>query len=239
MLVQDYHFALLPRMIRERLPDAIIITFWHIPWPNSEVFSVCPWREQILEGLLGSSIIGFHIQLHCNNFIESVDRFLESRIDREDAAISYGGETTLVHSYPISIEWPEPPLGRQPRWRNACPVANDTVCRRTSSCCVGVERLDYTKGILDRFHALGRVLPPASRMDRQAGVPAGGGAQPEHFAGLPAASPGMPRLSSTTINERYGREGYQPIILLDEHQTAGAALRGLSRRRRLRGQQPA
>ncbi len=107
ILIQDYHFALLPRLIRERLPDATIITFWHIPWPNSEVFGICPWRDQILDGLLGSSIVGFHIQFHCNNFIDSVDRFLESRIDRESAAISYGGQATLVHSYPISIEWPD------------------------------------------------------------------------------------------------------------------------------------
>ncbi|HEY4191187.1 MAG TPA: trehalose-6-phosphate synthase, partial [Mesorhizobium sp.] len=114
VLVQDYHFALLPRMIRERLPEAIVITFWHIPWPNSEVFSICPWREKILDGLLGSSIIGFHTQFHCNNFIESVDRFLESRIEREDSAISYGGETSLVHAYPISIEWPPDLLATLP-----------------------------------------------------------------------------------------------------------------------------
>ena len=83
MLVQDYHFALLPRMIRERLPRATIITFWHIPWPNPETFSICPWREEIIDGLLGSSILGFHTRFHCNNFLEGVDRFLESRIDRE------------------------------------------------------------------------------------------------------------------------------------------------------------
>ena len=77
ILIQDYHFALLPRLIRERLPDATIVTFWHIPWPNSEVFGICPWRDQILDGLLGSSIVGFHIQFHCNNFIDTVDRFLE------------------------------------------------------------------------------------------------------------------------------------------------------------------
>src|SRR5690606_15646018 len=83
VLVQDYHFALLPRMIREKLPDAIIITFWHIPWPNSESFGICPWREEILAGLLGSSIIGFHTRFHCHNFLDSIDRYLESRVERE------------------------------------------------------------------------------------------------------------------------------------------------------------
>jgi trehalose-6-phosphate synthase len=86
ILVQDYHFALAPRMIRERLPRATIISFWHIPWPNAEGFGICPWRKELLEGLLGSSTVGFHTQLHCNNFLDAVDRYLESRIDREQLA---------------------------------------------------------------------------------------------------------------------------------------------------------
>lgn len=106
VLVQDYHFALAPRMIRERLPNATIITFWHIPWPNSEVFGICPWREAILDGLLGSSVIGFHTQLHCNNFVETADRFIECHIDRERSTISVGGHCALVRPYPISIDWP-------------------------------------------------------------------------------------------------------------------------------------
>ena len=88
VLVQDYHFAILPRMIRERLPRATVITFWHIPWPNAETFSICPWREEIIDGLLGSSILGFHTRFHCNNFLEGVDRFMESRIDRERNSVT-------------------------------------------------------------------------------------------------------------------------------------------------------
>ena len=91
VLVQDYHFALLPRMVRTRLPKATIVTFWHIPWPNSETFSICPWREEIIDGLLGSTILGFHTQFHCNNFLESADRFMESRIDREHASVTSRG----------------------------------------------------------------------------------------------------------------------------------------------------
>ena len=92
VLVQDYHFALLPRMIRERLPEATIITFWHIPWPNPEAFAICPWRDELLDGLLGSSILGFHTQFHCNNFLDTVDRLLEARVDRETFTVSYRGE---------------------------------------------------------------------------------------------------------------------------------------------------
>ena len=95
-------------MIRKRLPDATIITFWHIPWPNSETFGICPWKEEIIDGLLGSSIIGFHTQFHCNNFFETVDRFIESRIDRENAA-GDAGRARDARSAPI----PFPSSGRR------------------------------------------------------------------------------------------------------------------------------
>lgn len=159
VLVQDYHFALAPRMIRERLPRATIITFWHIPWPNPEVFGILPWREEVLEGMLGSSILGFHTQFHCNNFFDTVDRFLEARVDRETFTISYGGEPTEVRRYPISIEWPPAALVHQPpveecrrRVRERLSLAPDTLLG------VGVDRLDYTKGIAQRLRAYGELL---------------------------------------------------------------------------------
>ena len=106
VLVQDYHFALAPAMIRKRLPAATVIMFWHIPWPNAENMGICPWRNELLEGLLGSSILGFHTQLHCNNFVDSVDRYLETRIDREQNAVVMQGHRTLIRPYPIALEWP-------------------------------------------------------------------------------------------------------------------------------------
>lgn len=106
ILVQDYHLALVPALIRERLPRATVIMFWHIPWPNSERLGICPWRRELLQGMLGSSIVGFHTQSHCNNFLDSVDRFLEARIDREKNAVVQQGHPTLVRPYPISVEWP-------------------------------------------------------------------------------------------------------------------------------------
>src|SRR5215510_9355094 len=113
VLVQDYHFALLPKMVREKLPDATIITFWHIPWPNAETFGICPWKEEIIAGLLGSSVLGFHTQFHCNNFLDTVDRFIESRIDRELASVTVSRHETFVRPYPISIEWPPAALAGQ------------------------------------------------------------------------------------------------------------------------------
>src|SRR3954469_964009 len=106
VLVQDYHFALLPAMVRRKLPRATILTFWHIPWPNPESFGICPWREELLEGLLGSTIVGFHTPYHCKNFLDGVDRYLEARIEHEHSSISFQDKETLVESYPISAEWP-------------------------------------------------------------------------------------------------------------------------------------
>src|SRR5215468_8266903 len=104
VLVQDYHFALAPAMIHKRLPAATVIVFWPIPWPNAERMGICPWRNELLEGMLGSSIIGFHTQLNCNNFLDSVDRYLETRIDREQNAVVMHGQRTLIRPYPIALE---------------------------------------------------------------------------------------------------------------------------------------
>jgi trehalose 6-phosphate synthase len=159
VLVQDYHLALVPAMIRERLPRATIATFWHIPWPNAETFGICPWKEEIIEGLLGSTIVGFHTQFHCNNFIECVDRFLESRIDREIQAVSLGGHQALIRPYPISIEWPPKVLERLPA-TNKCrsEILGRFDLPEHIKIVVGIERFDYTKGIIDRMRAIEALL---------------------------------------------------------------------------------
>lgn len=218
VLVQDYHFALLPKMIRERLPNATIITFWHIPWPNPEAFGICPWREEILEGLLGSSILGFHTRFHCNNFLDAVDRFMECRIDRETSTISFGKKLTQVNSYPISIEWPptwmKAPKKSVPDCQSMIRQANGI--QPSVKVGVGVDRLDYTKGILERFHAVERLLD----------------LYPEwigRFSFVQIAAPSRTSISeyqsfenqvratAGRINRRFSHEGYQPIVLKVEH----------------------
>ncbi|WP_085316850.1 alpha,alpha-trehalose-phosphate synthase (UDP-forming) [Derxia lacustris] len=159
VLVQDYHFALLPKLIRERLPQATIITFWHIPWPNPESFGICPWRTEILEGLLGSTILGFHTPYHCQNFLQAVDRFLEARITREDSVVTFHGRRTKVQDYPISIHWE----ALSPEQRQAAVVARERIRAgygfADGHCfALGVDRLDYTKGIVERFHAVEAML---------------------------------------------------------------------------------
>ena len=159
VLVQDYHFALLPRLIRERRPNATVITFWHIPWPNPEAFAICPWRTELLHGLLGSSILGFHTQFHCNNFLDTVDRLVEARVDRETFTVSHLGKDTAVHRYPISIEWPPAALAHVPGVAEARESVRVRLgLPREHKLGIGIERLDYTKGIVERFHAVGRLL---------------------------------------------------------------------------------
>jgi len=217
VLVQDYHLALLPRMIRERLPEAIVITFWHIPWPNPEAFSICPWRAEILEGLLGSSILGFHTRSHCNNFMDTVDRLLESRVDRENFTVSYGGVLTAVKRYPISIEWPPPPeLLAKPVEQCRTGVRQRLRLGADHLLGVGVDRLDYTKGVLERFRAIERLLELEPRwiglfsfVQIAAPTRASIGEYQQYEAQV--------RALAAEINERFGRGGYAPIILKIEH----------------------
>jgi trehalose 6-phosphate synthase len=159
VLVQDFHLALAPRMIRNALPSATIITFWHIPWPNPEAFDICPWRAELLDGLLGSTVLGFHTQFHCNNFFDTVDRLLEARVDREMFTVTFRGALTTVKRYPISIEWPTPPhltTTSVPACRTTVRARHGLPARHAIG--VGVDRLDYTKGIEERFQAVERLL---------------------------------------------------------------------------------
>ena len=225
ILVQDYHFALVPRLIRERLPRAMVITFWHIPWPNAEHFGICPWRDEILDGLLGSSILGFHTQFHCNNFIYSVDRYLESRIDRERNAVVRSGRGTLVRSYPISVEWP-------PQWLQGLPSVAD--CRTgvraelglapDVQLGIGVDRLDYTKGIEERLLAVERLFEQRADLHGRftfIQIAAPSRVEIERYRELNEST----ILLTDRVNKRFGRAGWQPIVLLREHHEQNAIFR--------------
>lgn len=158
VLVQDYHFALLPRMIKERRRDARVAIFWHIPWPNSEAFGICPWQRELLDGLLGADLIGLHVQDHCNNLLETVDRTLEARVDWARFCVTRGGHQTLVRPFPISVaagsaETP-PHDDSLPHLERAALLAKHGL--RAAFMGVGVDRIDYTKGIPERFHGIER-----------------------------------------------------------------------------------
>ena len=226
VLVQDYHFALLPRMIRERLPRATVLTFWHIPWPNSEQFGICPWRDELLAGLLGSSILGFHTQFHCNNFLDAVDRYLEARIDREQNAV--------VHQRAVDAGAALPDLDRVAERvapeRALRPPSAGRACSRSSGCLpnallgVGVDRLDYTKGIEERLLAVERLLERAPSLRGR-------------FSFVQLAAPSravIPRYRELAesvseiadrVNQRFASGSYRPVILKRAHHEPPAVFR--------------
>jgi len=155
LLLQDYHFALLPRLIKEQRPDARVAIFWHIPWPNPEAFRICPWQRDLLEGLLGADLIGFHVQAHCNNFLETVDRALEALTEWDRFSVNRQGHLTLVRPFPISVAGPEaiPAAEQSDRDADRRYVLKE-IGFEVPFLGVGVDRVDYTKGILERFRAV-------------------------------------------------------------------------------------
>ncbi len=168
VFVQDYHFTLLPRLVKAARPDARVAIFWHIPWPNPEAFGICPWQAELLDGLLGADLIGFHIPLHCNNFLSTVDRVFEARTDREHMTVSRHGHITAVRPYPVSVAFDGTVEGgflapmdesKQQQERTA---ARKELLRefgvRAETLAVGVDRLDYTKGIVERLLALEHLI---------------------------------------------------------------------------------
>jgi trehalose 6-phosphate synthase len=217
VLVHDYHFALLPRMIQEVLPAATIIAFWHIPWPNPEAFGICPWREEVLDGLLGSSILGFHTQFHCNNFVDTVDRFLEARADREMFTVSYRGQPTAVRRYPISIEWPpSPDLITKSVAQCRLDVRERHDLPPDHAIGVGVDRLDYTKGIEERLRAVERLLETEPQWA-------------DRFTFIQLAAPTRSRIGqyqeyeqrvralAARINDRFASARHPAVVLQVEH----------------------
>jgi trehalose-6-phosphate synthase len=252
VFVQDYHFALLPRIIKQVRPDARVAIFWHIPWPNAETFGICPWQAELINGLLGADVIGFHLQAHCNNFLETVDRVLEARTDWEHFSVRRNGHHSVVHPYPISVAWDEQKtvvesfqsdepavdankkslrpakmkLGNSITEGYASAMARPSESALTMGSLhrelgiegkrllLGVDRLDYTKGIVERLLAIEHLFQQ----------------YPWYLAQIvfvQIASPSRTRIPSYAglrvqvketverINRRYESSHWKPIILIE------------------------
>jgi trehalose 6-phosphate synthase len=217
IFIQDYHFALLPKIIKEKRPDAILVQFWHIPWPNPEAFRICPWKDELLEGLLGNDLLGFHIRHHCNNFIDTVDREMEARADREKSAIVFKGKTTYIRHFPISIDFD---AIAERATKNGI---EDEITRLKTKyhlfdkfIGVGVDRLDYTKGVPEKLKAVDLFLEK----------------NPEYrgrFVFVQLGAPSRTHIPSykeineeidacvERINWKYGSGHWLPILLFREH----------------------
>lgn len=155
ILIQDYHFALLPEMIRKIKPEARIAIFWHIPWPNPESFGICPWQNEILKGMLGADLIGFHTQYHCNNFLETVNSALESRVQWANFSVKRAGHTTLVKPFPIGIDVSLKDFEVIEKKENLSKLL-ETYGIAAQYVGVGVDRIDYAKGLKEKFLAIER-----------------------------------------------------------------------------------
>jgi alpha,alpha-trehalose-phosphate synthase [UDP-forming] len=215
VLVQDYHFALLPRMIKESRPDARVAIFWHIPWPNPEAFRICPWQRELVDGLLGADLIGFHIQAHCTNFLQTVDRIVESRISWEHFSVQRLEHLTSVRPFPISVEFTDvtadPPPQSAYEERAALLKGLGVEAALMG---VGVDRMDYTKGILERFLAVERFLEKYPRYQGvftfvQIGAPTR--THIKRYHDLQAEM----EAEADRINWRFQADQWKPIVLLN------------------------
>jgi trehalose-6-phosphate synthase len=155
ILIQDFHFALLPDLIKKEKPGARVAIFWHIPWPNPESFGICPWQAEILKGMLGADLIGFHTQYHCNHFLETVNRALESRVSWEDFSIKIGNHTTYIKPFPISISFTLRDYDAISLRKDPAEIMSDHGIS-ASLIGIGVDRIDYTKGLIEKFQAIER-----------------------------------------------------------------------------------
>lgn len=219
VFIQDYHFALLPRMLRNARSNLVIAQFWHIPWPNREVFRAFPWHAELLDGLLGNDLLGFHLPHHCQNFLQTVDCSIEARVDPAGSEIYRGAHSTLVRPFPIGIDFDEHAdlaesdqvAAQMRRWRKELSLSGKLLG-------IGIDRLDYTKGIPERLRFLDRLLErnPGYRgklVFVQIAVPS--------RSTLPAYRQieGEVESLAAQINLRWGTAFWRPVILLKRHYT--------------------
>jgi trehalose 6-phosphate synthase len=217
VLVQDYHFALAPRMLRRRLPSSTIATFWHIPWPSAEVFDRCPQASALIHGLLGSHVLGFQTPGDCRNFLDSAGTLPGATIDRQRSTVTYQGTTTTVRAYPVGVEWASELVRTMP------PAAEcrEHVCRDLqipagSRLVIGVDRLDYSKGLDEKCRTVERLLE--TQPDWRGRLVLVQVAEPSRGC-LPAYRAAREHLVATVdrVNARFGGGGYRPIVLIESH----------------------
>ena len=220
LLVQDYHFALLPRMIKEARPDARVAIFWHIPWPNAEAFGICPWQRELIDGLLGADLIGFHIQSHCNNFLETVDCAVEAITEWDRFAVNRQGHVTRVRPYPISVAFPE--IAPQDEPVRSSGSERAVLCEElgieATLLGVGVDRVDYTKGILERFSGIERFLELNPAYQRRFTFVQIGAPSRTHIDRYKKFFDEV-SAEAERINARFQAGRWKPILLLKRHHT--------------------
>lgn len=216
VFVQDYHFALLPRLLKEARPDLVVAQFWHIPWPHPETFQVCPWAADVLRGMLGNDLLAFQTQHHCNNFLDTVDRTVECRIDRDRFAALCGGHESLVRPHPISVD---PDLAEEylgPAWERRAAALRRRHRLDDRPLLVGIDRVDYTKGIPERLSAVERLLVSRPELKESFHFVQVGAPSRTHLPAYRDLNEEVQRLADR-INWAHGTPGWQPVVFLNEH----------------------
>ena len=219
VFIHDYHFCLLPRLLKQSGGNKLMIAhFWHIPWPNRETFRAFPWKEELLEGLLGSDLLGFHIRYHCLNFLDTVDRSLEAKVDYDRFEITRGGKVTKVHPFPIGIDFAtHAALTHSPAVDHAMEQWRKRFRLQDKLIGAGIERLDYTKGIPERLRGLDLFFEQHPEYVNkivfvQVAVPSR-----SHLPQYRQIEDEVDRLVEE-VNWRWGNPFWKPVILVKEHQ---------------------
>ncbi len=218
VMIQDYHAALLPRLIKAERPDARVSIFWHIPWPNPEAFQICPWRHDLLDGLLGADVVAFHIQAHCNNFLDTVDHSIECRIEWDRFTVNRNNHVTMVRPHPISVVFPEEKQETHEAsgyLRNRGKIL-PALGAETIFLGVGVDRVDYTKGILERFRGIERFLDKYPHYSRKFTFVQFGAPSRTHIPRYKDLLAEV-HMEAERINARFQNDGWKPIVLYGEH----------------------
>ena len=231
VFIQDYHFGLLPQMLKQANPDLIVAQFWHISWPNREKFRAFPWKDELLDGMLGNDLLGFHLRQHCHNFLDTIDRGVEALVNHERAEVIRAGKATRVRPFPISIDFDQhakkavsPQVeADMDAWRTRLGLRDEIVG-------IGIDRLDYTKGIPERLRAVDRFLDQNPSWQ-------------ERFVFVQIAVPSRSHLPQyqrldvevdaivDSINRKWSQGSWRPIVLIKEHheQNSLMALHRLAR----------
>ncbi|WP_227355631.1 alpha,alpha-trehalose-phosphate synthase (UDP-forming) [Haladaptatus salinisoli] len=211
---QDYHLALAPRMVREER-DAFCMQFWHIPWPSWDAFQTCPQYEELLDGLLANDLLGFHTHRYCQNFLDCAAMIPDTMVDRATRSVVYDGRRTFVRSFPLGID--------ADRRRELADSEDATAFWREfrerhdlgETLAVGVERLDYTKGIPERLAALEEFWETRPEWR-------------ERFTYVQKASESRSRIPEyrelqaeveaeiERLNDRFGTDEWTPVVYLNE-----------------------
>jgi trehalose 6-phosphate synthase len=216
ILVQDYHFALLPALIKKERPDAKVAIFWHIPWPNPESFGICPWQKELLLGMLGADLVGFHTQYHCNNFLETVNNSLESRVIWENYSVKIGDQFTLVKPFPISISFTLKDYESTGRPRQEASELLKQHGIHAEFMGIGVDRIDYTKGLIEKFLAIERFLEKnPSYIGRFTFVQIG--APSRSLIKSYSDTISAVENEANRINWKFKSKNWQPILFLKKH----------------------